>query len=62
MAKEENVRATMKALEVKQFHDFALERYDYVVSCRTRLQNATGRTLTSEILRDIKKVRITRTA
>lgn len=42
MEKVINVRKDMLALEVGQSADFPIERYDYVLSCRTRLQTTTG--------------------
>lgn len=42
-----NVRATINALEVGQSAEFPLRDYDYVLSCRTRLQTSTGRKFSS---------------
>lgn len=37
-----NVRKEMNALKVGEAADFPIERYDYVLSCRTRLQTISG--------------------
>lgn len=49
----------MKDLEPGQYFDFDLAKYDYVLSCRTRLQ-ADGRVLKSTKDKDRKTVRIVR--
>lgn len=56
---EINIRQTIAALEVGEFHDFPIEKYEYVLSCRTRLQKTLKRKYPSEQLDDV--VRITRT-
>ena len=42
-----SVRARINGLEIGQAVEFPLERYDYVVSCRTRLQTTTGKRFSS---------------
>lgn len=61
MKKDINIRKTMKALQPGEHFDFELAKYDYVMSCRSRLQ-ADGRVLTSGKRTDDKTVRITRTS
>lgn len=58
--KEKSVRARINELEVGQAAEFPLVRYDYVVSCRTRLQTTTGKQFTSRIDKDRDVVVITR--
>lgn len=41
MEKIINVRKEMNALEVGQSYDFPIARYDYVLSCRGRIQTTT---------------------
>ena len=61
MAKQsKSVRAQINDLEVGASVAFPLERYDYVVSCRTRLQITTGKSFTSRMDSDNKVVVITR--
>lgn len=61
MAKQnKSVRAQINDLEVGASAAFPLERYDYVVSCRTRLQVTTGKLFTSKMDSDNKVVVITR--
>lgn len=42
-----SVRARINGLEVGANIEFGLDRYDYVVSCRTRLQTTTGKRFSS---------------
>lgn len=60
MKKEKSVRAQINDLEVGQAAEFPLSRYDYIVSCRTRLQTTTGKQFTSKIDKDRGTVGITR--
>lgn len=61
MAKKEiPVRAQINALAVGGSVDFPLERYDYVVSCRSRLQTTTVKRFSSKINKDRGEVTITR--
>lgn len=55
-----SVRAQIKNLKVGMSADFPLERYDYVVNCRTRLQFGTELKYTSTIDREQNVVTITR--
>lgn len=57
--KDINVRATILAMSIGQKARFPLERYDYVTNCRSRLQFATGRRWTSEIIKEDKEVELT---
>ena len=50
----------MNELEIGGAADFPLARYDYVVSCRTRLQTTTNKTFTSKIDNERDVVTITR--
>jgi hypothetical protein len=45
--KPKSVRARINELEISQAVEFPLERYDYIVSCRTRLQTTTGKRFSS---------------
>lgn len=56
-----NVRETINELEVGASTAFPLRRYDYIVSCRTRLQTMTEKRFSSEIDREKGVVKITRT-
>lgn len=60
MQKTISVRAQIKNLGVGESASFPLERYDYVVNCRTRLQFGTELKYTSSIDRDKNEVVITR--
>ena len=60
MTQKTSVRAQIKNLQVGMSADFPLERYDYVVNCRTRLQFGTDLKYTSSIDRDNNVVTITR--
>lgn len=60
MKKEKSVRAQINELQIGGAADFPLTRYDYVVSCRTRLQMTTDKRFTSEIKRETSVVTITR--
>lgn len=42
MEKLVNVRKEMLGLAIGESADFPIERYDYVLSCRTRLQTITS--------------------
>jgi len=53
-----SVRAEINELEIGASVAFPIARYDYVVSCRTRLQQTTGKQFSSKIDGDF--VRITR--
>lgn len=55
-----SVRAQINELEINASVDFPLERYDYIVSCRTRLQTTTVKTFSSKIDKDAQVVTITR--
>lgn len=43
----QNVRAEINALEVGDVAMFPIARYEYVLSCRTKLAKATGRAFKS---------------
>jgi|GEM_PF-5318909 hypothetical protein len=58
---EVNVRESINDLDVGASTSFPLERYDYIVSCRTRLQTTTQKRFSSEIDRDNGVVKIIRT-
>lgn len=61
MAKQnKSIRAQINNLEVGASVAFPLERYDYVVSCRTRLQVTTGKLFASKMDSENKVVTITR--
>lgn len=60
--KEKSVRAQINGLTVGTEVRFPLERYDYVVSCRTRLQMTTGKRFSSRIDNEAGEVVITRDA
>lgn len=63
MAKQsKSVRATINDLEVGASAAFPLARYEYVVSCRTKLALATGKVYTSRTDREKNEVVITRIA
>lgn len=47
METQQNVRAELIALEVGQEADFTILRYEYVLSCRTKLAKALDRTYDS---------------
>ena len=55
-----NVRETINELEVGSSTSFPLGRYDYIVSCRTRLQTTTQKRFSSEIDREKGVVKIIR--
>lgn len=57
-----SVRAQINGLSVGTEVRFPLERYDYVVSCRTRLQMTTGKRFSSRIDNEAGEVVITRDA
>lgn len=57
---KQNVSASIRALDVGDVADFPLNRYNYVVSCRSRVALSKGTAYTSEINRDNDTVRITR--
>ena len=42
-----NVRKVMNDLKIGESADFPIERYDYVLSCRNRLQKSEGKRLSS---------------
>ena len=56
--KEISVRAQINDLEVGDAVGFPISRLDYILSCRTRLQNTTGKKFSSRI--DGETVFITR--
>lgn len=58
--KTKSVRAQINDLEVGGWVDLPLANYDYVVSCRTRLQTTTKKQFSSKIMKDDGVVRITR--
>lgn len=58
--KERNVRAQINGLKIGEAARFPLARYDYVLSCRTRLQKTTGKRFSSKT--DDAEVVITREA
>ena len=58
--KEKSVRAQMNDLEVGASVEFPLGRYDYIVSCRTRLQTTTKKQFSSKIDKERGVVSITR--
>lgn len=58
---DSNVRETINDLKVGTSTTFPLRRYDYIVSCRTRLQTMTNKKFSSEIDREKGVVKITRT-
>lgn len=58
--KEKSVRAQINELDYFEEARFPLSRYDYVVSCRTRLQTTTGKRFTSKIDYEANEVIITR--
>lgn len=58
--KEKSVRAQINDLEIGASVDFPLARYDYVVSCRTRLQTTTVKQFASKIDKERGVVSITR--
>lgn len=60
--KEKNVRAQINGLKVGEAARFPLTRYDYVLSCRTRLQKTTGKRFSSTTDNDAREVVITREA
>lgn len=60
MAKQKSARAQINDLEVDQRVDFPLERYDYIVNCKTRLQFGTEKVFTSRIDRAAGIVEIKR--
>lgn len=55
-----NIRAAINALEKSETANFDLTRYDYVLSCRTRLQKTTGKKFSSKINNAAGTVAITR--
>jgi hypothetical protein len=62
---KQNVRGEIDALEISADANFPIERYEYVLSCRTKLAKATGKIFVSNTyVDDLKKarVKITRTA
>lgn len=62
MNNEENIRAEINALEVDENVSFPIERIEYVLSCRNRLQSATGKKFTSKRNKEEGIVVITRIA
>lgn len=56
--KEKSVRAQINELEVGDAVGFPVTRLDYVLSCRTRLQQTTGKKFSSRV--DDNTVFITR--
>lgn len=60
--KEKSVRAQINGLQIGAEARFPLGRYDYVVSCRTRLQMTTGKRFSSRIDNEAGEVVITRDA
>lgn len=60
MAKTKSVRAKINDLEIGQSVKFPAERYDYIVSCRTRLQITTGKKFSSRLDTTRGQVIITR--
>lgn len=55
----QNVRAEIIALEVGDKADFPILRYEYVLSCRTKLAKALGRTFDSRTaLNDKEEMRV----
>lgn len=60
--KEKSVRAQINGLAIGAEARFPLARYDYVVSCRTRLQMTTGKRFSSSIDNEAGEVVITRNA
>jgi len=59
MAKD-NIRAQINALEIGHVASFPLDRYEYVLSCRTRLQTSTGKKFSSKKNKKTGLVQITR--
>lgn len=57
----ENIRAAINALEKGEAANFELSRYDYVLSCRNRLQTSTGKKFSSKKNNAAGTVAITRT-
>lgn len=55
-----SVRGQINGLEVGARIEFDLARYDYVVSCRTRLQTTTGKRFSSRTDKERGVVIITR--
>ena len=55
-----SVRAIINSLAVGDSENFPLDRYEYVVSCRTRLSTTTVKQFTSKIDREAQVVIITR--
>lgn len=60
MAKEKSVRAQINELPVGQSVGFPLDRYDYAVNCKTRLQMGNDKRWTAKIDRPTNQVIITR--
>jgi hypothetical protein len=58
---EVNVRERINSLDIGASTYFPLARYDYIVSCRTRLQTTTPKRFSSEIDRERGVVKIIRT-
>lgn len=58
--KEKSVRAQINDLEIGASVDFPLARYEYVVSCRTKLGFTTGKAFESKTDRERGVVTITR--
>lgn len=56
----DNVRAEINALEIGEAANFPLERLDYVLSCRNRLQAVTGKKFSSKRNKSLNIVTITR--
>lgn len=54
-----NVRKQINALACGEDAEFDIERYDYILSCRTRLQQSTGKRFSSHT-QTVGKVTITR--
>ena len=60
---KQNVRGEIDALEIGADADFPIGRYEYVLSCRTKLSKATGKTFKSGTFindKDEMRVKITR--
>jgi len=59
---EQPVRAQMNAMTIGEKLSWPMERYDYVVNCRTRLQMASDKRFTSTIKEVAEHVTIERVA
>lgn len=55
MAKQ-NVRGELNALKIGEWANFPLDRYEYTLSCRTKLQGSTNKIFTSLKQKEVGRV------